>query len=74
MKEPAHNRLLELREERGLSRVAIAAYLDIGEHQVRRWESGVLIPAKYLEPLTEKFGCTLEHLLGWDRDDSKAAA
>jgi transcriptional regulator with XRE-family HTH domain len=73
MTEPT-NRLLELRTARNLSRVAIAAHLDIGEHQVRRWESGTLIPTKYLAPLSEFFGVSTDHLLGLDRDDTRAAA
>ena len=71
--QKAGNRLEELRESAGLSRAAVADQVRVGEHQVRRWESGdALIPTKHLAALTAMFGCTVEHLLGWDRTEAAA--
>jgi transcriptional regulator with XRE-family HTH domain len=69
------NRLTELREAAGISRPGLADLVGVGEHQVRRWESGeVLVPSKHLPLLAERFGCTVEHLMGWDRSEAKAGA
>jgi transcriptional regulator with XRE-family HTH domain len=69
----AANRLEQLREDAGISRPAIADLVGVGEHQVRRWEANeVLIPTKHLEALTEKFGVSVEYLMGWDREPAAA--
>jgi len=72
------NRLEQLREAAGISRAGLADRVGVGEHQVRRWEANeVLIPTKYLAQLTELLDCTVEHLMGWDRqptDSQRAAA
>jgi DNA-binding transcriptional regulator YiaG len=71
------NRLQELREaaEPKLSRAGLADRAGVGEHQVRRWEQNeVLIPTRHLPLLTALFGCSSDHLLGLDRDDTRAAA
>lgn len=66
------NRLLELRERADLPRVEVAARLRIGEHQVRRWEANEsLIPTKHLAALTELLDCSVEHLMGWDRQSTE---
>lgn len=63
-----NNRLEELRERAGLSRAGLADQVCVGEHQVRRWEANeVLIPTKHLAKLTELLDCSVEHLMGWDR-------
>lgn len=70
----AKNRLQELWEAAGISRAGLADRVGVGEHQVWRWESNeVLIPTKYLALLTELLDCSVEHLMGWDRDDARAA-
>jgi transcriptional regulator with XRE-family HTH domain len=67
------NRLFELREAAGISRPGLADLVGVGEHQVRRWESSdVLIPSRHLPVLAERFDCTVEHLMGWDREEAKA--
>ncbi len=68
MTDAAHtNRLKELREAADLSRPAVADLLGIGEHQVRRWESGeTQIPTKHLVSLADRLGVTTDHLLGRD--------
>ncbi len=72
------NRLQPLREAAEISRAGLADHVGVGEHQVRRWEANeVLIPTKYLAALTELLDCTVEHLMGWDREPAesgKAAA
>jgi transcriptional regulator with XRE-family HTH domain len=66
------NRLEELREQAALSRAGLADYLGIGEHQVRRWESGeTLIPTKHFPALVAKFGVTVDYLLGMDRQSTE---
>lgn len=73
MRQRGNNRLLELRKSHKTSRVAIAAHLEIGEHQVRRWEANeVLIPSKHIPTLAAFLGVEPAHLMGWDRE--KAAA
>ena len=74
MKTPTDNRLLELRELHGMTRVQVAAELGIGEAQVRRWEKQqAAIPTRHLRPLCELFECSPEHLLGWDREPQEVA-
>lgn len=69
--EPS-NRLREIREAADISRAALADHLGISEIQVGRWEEHkVLIPAKHIGPITQKFGVSSDHLLGLD---AKAAA
>jgi len=63
------NRLTELRETAGLSPAALADLVGVAETQVRRWERGdVLIPTKYLAPITARLDVTADHLLGLDRE------
>ncbi len=67
------NRLKELRVRAGISRAGLADQAGVGEHQVRRWEANeVLIPSKHLAKLTELLNCSVEHLMGWDRERSAA--
>jgi ribosome-binding protein aMBF1 (putative translation factor) len=73
--KPTKNRLEELREAAGMSRAGLADQVEVGEHQVRRWElNEVLIPTKHLAKLTELLDCTVEHLMGWDRQPEKGLA
>jgi len=76
--EPA-SRLQELVDAADdLSLALVADRLGVGEVQVKRWAANkVLIPTKHLAVLTELFDCTVEHLMGWDREPArtgKAAA
>lgn len=60
------NQIRQLRQEAGLSRAYIAAHCEVGEAQVRRWESGeVLVPTRHLLDLTAIFGVSVEQLMGW---------
>jgi plasmid maintenance system antidote protein VapI len=78
MQSGAQNRLGELMEREGVKRYEIAALCERDTTTVGRWITGEReIPAEFLRPLTERFDCTVEHLLGWDRESSsttKAAA
>lgn len=80
MIEQPTNRLKELREAKGLERHDVCAHLrgcrlPASEDTVRRLErSEELIPTKYFAALVELLDCSLEQLLGWDRDDTRAAA
>ena len=75
------NRLEQLRIAQGLSRkelaeqVAMSTYAPrrgqpISERTIRRWENGETpIPVDRLPELAVIFGCSIEHLMGWDRPD-----
>lgn len=78
MTEQHANRLKELREAKGIERYDICVHLrDCGvptsDDTVRRLEDnrGGPIPSKYLAALVELFGCTVEHLMGWNRKSSE---
>lgn len=68
------NRVEELREEAGLSRVDLAVACGVGEMTIRRWERGET-EIKDEQKLTlaslfaERLGRPIsrEHLMGWDR-------
>jgi transcriptional regulator with XRE-family HTH domain len=69
------NRLAELREARGLRRSVVAAQFEVGERTVYRWETGATpVPSSLIPHLAEFFNVSPEYLMGWDRDDAKAAA
>jgi hypothetical protein len=71
MQQDARNRLGELMEKEGVKRYEIAALCERDTTTVGRWITGERdIPAEFLRPLTERFACTVEHLLGWDRESS----
>lgn len=72
MVEEPENRFAELLKEKGASLRDVAVELDVTEHTARRLHEG--IPAKYIPALVSFFDCTSDHLLGLDRDDTKAAA
>jgi ribosome-binding protein aMBF1 (putative translation factor) len=75
MEEGIATPLQSAREAKGLSRAALAVALEVGEHQVRRWETGEkLIPSKHLEVLTDLLGVTADHLLGLDREPVTTSA
>lgn len=58
-----------------LKRYDIAALCQRDTTTVGRWIKGeVEIPADLLRPLTEKFDCSVEHLLGWDREPATGKA
>jgi transcriptional regulator with XRE-family HTH domain len=62
------NRVKELLEGSGKSRLDLALALGVSEDTARRLEKpGELIPSKYIGPLVEFFNVTSDHLLGLDR-------
>lgn len=75
------NRIEELREEAGLARASLAVVCHVGEMTIRRWarnESAVPDDQKFrlaeaLEEALER-PVSVEHLMGWDRIEPKAAA
>jgi transcriptional regulator with XRE-family HTH domain len=69
------NRLAELRGERNWHRSKVAGAFNVGERTVYRWETGETpIPSDLIPALSALFEVTPEYLMGWDRNDSKAAA
>lgn len=73
MQSDPHNRLGELMQAAGIKRYEIAALCKRDTTTVGRWISGdVEIPAEFLRSLTGLFNCTVEHLLGWDREPSSS--
>jgi transcriptional regulator with XRE-family HTH domain len=72
--EPMKNRLKELREEQGLSQADIASLTGKKTSiTVDRWEKGAVpIPDSAKRQLSDRFGVTVEYLLGWDREQAAA--
>ena len=73
------NRLRELREAAGLTRVELAVELAVSEDTVGRLEDpATVIPSKYIPALVQRLGTSADHLMGWDRvptaSSGKAAA
>ncbi len=67
------NRLAEIRAAEGVSQSALAREMGIDKSTIWRWEKGERqMDNDTLRVLCERFGCSVEHLLGWDRP--KAAA
>lgn len=63
------NRLKELRDQHGLKPVEVAALVDRDQSAIWRYESGLtLVPDDVKRKLCERYGVTVEFLMGWDRD------
>jgi hypothetical protein len=72
MQTTESNRLGELIAASGAKRFEIAALCERDTTTIGRWISGeVPIPTDALRSLTEHFGVTVEHLLGWDREPAQ---
>ena len=62
------NRLSVLRQRAELSQAALASICDVTEQTVSRWERGTTaIPDDTKRLLCDRFECSVEHLMGWDR-------
>ena len=62
-------RLRELREEKGLSRLQLAKLTGFTEMSIGRWENSATIPdIQTLFKLVEFFGCPAGYLLGTEND------
>jgi transcriptional regulator with XRE-family HTH domain len=69
------NRLAELRESRDWHRTKVAAAFNVGEKTVYRWEVGeTAIPSDFIPDLANLLEVTPDHLMGWDRAETEAAA
>lgn len=67
------NRIAELLEREGMSLTAAADHFGVRERTIERWikeETGV--PDDVKRKFCARFKCSVEHLMGWDRSDSKA--
>ena len=63
------NRITELLDREEMSLAGAADLCGVRERTVERWireETG--IPDAQKRVLAERFSCTVEHLLGWDRE------
>ncbi len=68
------NRLAELRTAADLTQSALAQRVGVDTVTVWRWEKGRMkISDVSKRKLCALLGCTVEHLLGWDRPESDAA-
>ncbi|MBV9805174.1 MAG: helix-turn-helix transcriptional regulator [Solirubrobacterales bacterium] len=64
------NRIQELREAAGISRVELAARLGVTDRTVARWERGdVQIPDEQKLALADVFETTVTHVMGWDESN-----
>lgn len=77
------NRLKRLREAAGLSRKQLAAEMPstyagshgpISERTIYRWEAGGSIPLSRAQWLAERFGCSIDHLLGLSEPNGNGGA
>lgn len=74
MENPS-NRMQECREAAGLQLTEIAAACRVSENTVRRRERGISETPDRDKLITAKLcGVTVEHLMGWDRHETGAAA
>ena len=65
------NRVRELRVARELKQYDLAAELRVDQSTVARWERNVgSIPDEKKLALAELFGVSVEHLMGWDREQA----
>ncbi len=70
-------RIRQLRETQTppLKRQELAVEFGVDPTTVYRWETGATeIDDDTKRRLAKRFGVSIEHLMGWDRDDSRAAA
>jgi DNA-binding Xre family transcriptional regulator len=76
MVNPPKNRLAELMATKEVSRRDLAVDLDVTEDTIRRFEEnrGGPIPSKYIPTLTRRLETETDHLMGWDRTETGAAA
>lgn len=67
------DRIRELREQSGLSQKEIAAELGMQLTQYRRYENGERKPAiDFLIQIADKYGVTLDYLVGREAEDMAA--
>lgn len=65
--EELQHRILELRNERGLTQKQLAKEIGVSMSAISFWETGVNEPkASYLVKLSNFFGVTTEYLLGME--------
>lgn len=65
--ESVGNRLIQLREERGLNRVEFAKVLNVNKSTITRYETGAIKPnLDMMIEITKKFNVTLDWLAGID--------
>lgn len=60
-----HNRVKELREQRGLTRDELGELIGLSSYTISTWERGHHIPAKHFERLSKAFGLPAEEIV-WD--------
>lgn len=73
-KEAPTNRLRELRLQRELRLYDISAVVRRDPATVHRWETGgSQVPDDVKLELAHLYDVTVDHLMGWDLDDRKAA-
>lgn len=69
----APNRLAELRRQRNLRLVQVAAVADKDQSTVYRYEQGLTpVPDDVKAILAEFYGVTRAYLMGWDEDRAAA--
>lgn len=60
-----HEKLIDLRKEKGLSQVEVAEELNVTRQSISRWETGASVPSTdNLICLSRLFGVPLENLIG----------
>lgn len=63
------SRIATLRKQSGLTQELLAVKLGVGRTTVAMWETDAnMPPTKYLLPMAEIFGCTVDELLKDEED------
>lgn len=62
-----------LREEKGLSQLALAKEINISSQNINRWERGEVLPSiDFCIKLSNFFDCTVGYLLGVEDENGRA--
>lgn len=71
--ERNQNRIRDLREAEGVKRHELAVDLGVDPTTVYRWETGATeVGDETKRRLAQRFGVSIEHLMGWDRLEQAA--
>ena len=71
-----HERIKELRVQRGKTLAQVAEYLGVTEATAQRYETGKgikTVPYEVIEKYANLFNCKPQYIMGWDREESVTA-
>lgn len=71
-----HERIKELRNQKGLTLSQVANYLGVTEATAQRYETGKgikTIPYRAIEKYANLFNCSPQYIMGWNEEDISIA-